>query len=163
MLKPWSIEGAEVGNFGGLERGPHSEGLTGDLKGIDRECRQEEVARNNRAASVIRERLLAGMVEMAARAARKLADNLDEKMCYDIERLHDFLSRLERDIDAYAKQAISVGTGCLCGIGNWPMPPLRAERRLYIKTARRTRRQRRLRLGRLQSNLPGLYARVLQQ
>ena len=133
MLKLWSIEGTEVGNFGGLERGPYSEGLTGDLKGIDRECRQEEVARNNRAASVIRERLLAGMVEMATRAARKLADNPDEKMCYDIERLHHFLSRLERDIDAYAKQAISVGTGCLCGIGNRPMPVIKSRKEIIHK------------------------------
>ena len=41
-LKPWSIEGAGLGDFNGHERGPYSGGFTGDPEGI--ECREEEVA-----------------------------------------------------------------------------------------------------------------------
>ena len=37
--------GAGLTDFDGHERGPYSEGLTGDLEGID--CGEEEVAKNN--------------------------------------------------------------------------------------------------------------------
>ena len=80
FAKAVSIEGAGLGNFDGLERGPYSEGFTGDLEGI--KCGKEQVARNNSAVcivSVIRKRLFAERVEMASRAARKPTDNLDEK------------------------------------------------------------------------------------
>ena len=69
-------------------------GVTGDLEGID--CREEEgTSGNNRVVvSVIGGKLLANMVEMASRAARKLADNLiwtrREKGAINIERLHHF-------------------------------------------------------------------------
>ena len=63
---------------------------------------------------------------------RKLADNLalDEKKVLSSDCTVVF-ARLERDIDAYAKKAASVGTVGLSGIGDPPMPATksRGERR----------------------------------
>ena len=57
----------------------------------------------------------------ASTAARKLADNLDEKNVLSSDCTICF-ARLEHDIDAYyTKGATSVGTGGLSGIGNLPM------------------------------------------
>ena len=50
------------------------------------------------------------MVEMASRAARKLADNLDEKKVLSSDYTIYFAG-LERDIDTSVKGAASVGTG----------------------------------------------------
>ena len=68
----------------------------GDLEGID--CREEEQASgNNSSVSVVRGKLLANMVEMASRAARKLADNLDKKKVLSSD-CTNFFARLERAI-----------------------------------------------------------------
>ena len=99
-LKPWSKEGAGLSDFEGHERGPYSEGFTGDVEGI--ECREEEAARNYSAVSVIRASLLANMVELASRDTRKLADHLDEKKVLSSDQTICF-AMLERDIDAYVK------------------------------------------------------------
>ena len=63
--------------------------------------------------SVIRGRLLTNMVDNgASRAARKLADNLDEKKVLSSDCTIFCFARLEHDIDAYyTKGATSVGTG----------------------------------------------------
>ena len=50
------------------------------------------------------------MVETASKAARKLADNLDEKKVLSSD-CTIFFASLERDIDAHVKGAASVGTG----------------------------------------------------
>ena len=105
-LIPWSIEGAELSDFDGHERGPHSGGFSGDLEGI--ECREDEItSENNSAISFIGGRLLANIVEMAA---RKLADNLalDEKKVLS-SHCTVFFARLKRDIDACVKGAAYVG------------------------------------------------------
>ena len=81
------IESAGLSDFDGHERGPYLGGVTVDLDGV--EC--GEVARKNGTVSVIRGRLLANMVEIASRAARKLADNLDDKRCYRAIALFVFL------------------------------------------------------------------------
>ena len=132
-LKPWSIEGAGLSDFNGHERGPYSGGggVTGDLEGI--ECREEKVANGNGSAvSVIRGRLLANMVEIASRAAGKLADDLDEKKVLSSD-CAIFFAGLERDIDAYVKGAASMGTGGLSGIGNPPMPLTKSRRESRFK------------------------------
>ena len=59
---------------------------------------------------VNRGRLLANLVEMASRVARKLADNLDEKKVLSSD-CTIFFARFERDIDAYIKGEASVGAG----------------------------------------------------
>ena len=100
-------------------------------------------------AFVIRGRLLANIVEMASRAARKLTDNLDKKKVLSSNCII-FFARLERDMDAYVKGAAPAGTGGLSGLGNLS---LTAGERADLKTARRATRQRTLRLG-LQNNLP---------
>ena len=48
------------------------------------------------------------MVEMASRAARKLADTPDERKVLSSDCII-FLARFERGIDAYVKGALSVG------------------------------------------------------
>ena len=112
-LQPWSIEGAGLSDFNGHERGPYP-GVTRDLEGID--CREEEgTSGNNSAVSAIRGKLLANMVEMASKAARNLADDLDDKKVLSSD-CTIFFVRLERDIDAYVKGAASVSAGGLYGI-----------------------------------------------
>ena len=63
---------------------------------------------------------MASTVEMASRAARKLADNLDEKKVFSSDCIN-FFARLECDIGACVKRAAFVGTESLSGIGNRPM------------------------------------------
>ena len=72
------------------------------------------------------------MVEMASRATRKLADDLNEKKVLSSDCTILF-ARLERDIDAYVKGAASVGTGGLSGIGNRPMPVAKSRRESRFK------------------------------
>ena len=106
-------------------------GFTGDLECID--CREEEQATgNNSAVSVIRGKLLANMVEMASRAARKLTDNLDEKKVLSSD-CNNIFARLGRDMDAYVKGTASVGTGGLSRIGNPPMPITKSRRERRFK------------------------------
>ena len=125
-LQPWSIEGAGLSDFNGHERGPYAGGFTGDLESID--CQEEEgTSGNNSAISVIRGKLLANMVEMASRAAGKLADNLDEKKVLSSD-CTIFFARLERDIDVCIKGAASVSTGGLSGIHNSPIPATKSRR-----------------------------------
>ena len=50
------------------------------------------------------------MIEVASRAARKLADNLDQKNVLSSD-CTIFFARLERDIDAYVKGPLSVSRG----------------------------------------------------
>ena len=78
------------------------EGFTGDSEGI--ECGEEEVARSSSPEPVNRGRLLANVVKMASRAARKLADNFDEKKVLSSD-CTIFFARLGRDIDAYIRPA----------------------------------------------------------
>ena len=83
--------------------------FTGNLEGID--CREEEgTSGNNSVISVIRGKLLANIVEMAPRAGRKFADNLDEKKLLSSD-CTNYFARIERDIDAYVKGAASLSTG----------------------------------------------------
>ena len=135
-------------------------GVTGDLEGVD--CGEEEgTSENNSAASVTRGRLLGNLIEMASRGARTLVDNLDEKKVLSSDCTICFAT-LNRDIDAYVKGAASVGLGELSGVGNPPMPSLRAVERADLKTTLRATRQRRLELG-LQNNPPWTCARCLKQ
>ena len=67
------------------------------------------------------------MVEMASRAARKLANNLDEKKVLSSD-CTIFFAWHECDIDAHLEGAASVGTGGLSGIGNPPTPVTKSRR-----------------------------------
>ena len=102
------------------------------------------------------------MVEMASRATRKLADDVDEKKMLSTD-CTIFFAWLERDIDAYVKGAASVGTGGLSRTGNLPMPVTKSRRESRFKdyTQGHTR-QRRLGLG-LQNNLSWKCPTCLKQ
>ena len=146
-LQPWSIDGAGLSDFNGHERGPYAGAGTGYLEDI--ECREEEgTSGNNSAVSVIRGKLLANMVEMAWRAARKLADNLDEEKVLSSDCTF-FFARLERNIDAYVKGAASVSTGGLSGIlvGNPPMPDTKSRRESRFKDCTEGHASKKARVG----------------
>ena len=64
---------------------------------------------------------------MASRAARKLADDLDEKKLLSSDCPICF-AIFDRDIDAYVEGAAYVGTGELSVIGNPPMPATKSQR-----------------------------------
>ena len=144
-LQPWSIEGAGLRDFNGHERGPYAGGFTGDLESID--CQEEEgTSGNNSAISVIRGKLLANMVEVASRAARKLADNLDEKQVLSSDCIF-FFARLKRDIDVYIKGAASVSTGGLSGIDNPPIPATKSRRESRFKDCTEGHASKKARVG----------------
>ena len=86
------------------------------------------------------------MVEMGSRAARKLADNLDEKKVLSSDCAILF-ARLERDIDAYVKGAASVSTGGLSGIGNPSMPVTKRRRESRFKDCTEGHASKKARVG----------------
>ena len=81
---------------------------------------------------MIKGQLLANMVEVASRATRKLADNPDEKKVLSSDCI-TFFARLERDIDAYVRGAVSVMKGGLSGIDSPPMPVTKSRRERRFK------------------------------
>ena len=72
--------------------------------------RRGSIQRKQCSVYIIRGRLFANMVEMASKAARKLADNLDEKNVLSSD-CFIFFARLERTrYRCMRKGAASVGT-----------------------------------------------------
>ena len=143
-LQSWSIQGAGLSDLNGHERGPYSAGFTGDPEAID--CREEEgTSGNNSAISFIKGKLLANMVEVASRAARKLADNPDEKKVLSSD-CTIFFAELEPDIDAYVKGTVSVTEG-LSGIGDPPMPVTKSRRESRFKDCTEVHASKKARVG----------------
>ena len=70
---------------------------------------------------------MANLIERASRGARTLVDNIDEKKVLSSD-CTIFFATLNRDIDAYAKGAVSVGTGGLSGISNPQIPVTKSRR-----------------------------------
>ena len=126
-------------------RGGGGGGVTGDLEGID--CRVEEgTSGNNSAAPVTRGRLMANLIEMASRGARTLVDNLDQKKVLSSDCTICFTT-LNRDIDAYVKEAASVGSGGLSGIGNPSMPATKSRRESRFKDGTEGHASKKARVG----------------
>lgn len=122
----WSIEKAGLCKFDGHERGEYRGGFTDDFDTGDITGSQDDLVHTS-TVSVVRGRLLANMVDIATKAARKMAENFDGQSG-SYEQSMELFRRLQRDVDSQVTGPVTFGPNCVAGIGNPPLANTRSRK-----------------------------------